>query len=50
MDHTYINVEKEVRELIKQLAERKGMKIYRLVREMVEAYIKNEKIDLQRKG
>lgn len=42
----YVNVEQKVHEVIKWLAEQKGMKIYTLVRELVKAYIKQNKIEL----
>jgi predicted DNA-binding protein len=47
MKQTHINLEEETQRKIKLLADKKGMKIYRLIREIVDYYIKHENIQLE---
>lgn len=48
MKQTYVNVEDEIQRKIKKLADLEGMKIYRLLRKVVEYYIKHENISLDK--
>lgn len=48
MKQTYVNIDLETHKKIKELAEKKGMKIYRLLKEILESYLKNENISLDK--
>lgn len=47
-ERTIAAMDKETHNKLKLLAEKKGMKLYRLIKDIVDYYIKHEKISLDK--